>query len=1378
MRHFPATRFASGAASASGPRPGASGDPRTPAEDEPDAERASWPRALTLIVAGGIVLIAATVLATGALVLHARNHELADSERELSNTTLILAEQIDRTYEAIELVQKSLIERMRSLGIETVEGYRQRMSGYDVHLMLRDKISGLRPVDAVILVDARGELINFSRRWPLPSVSVVDRDYFKILASDPQLESLIGEPVFNRNSGVWTTSLVRKFSSTDGRFLGLIMGVMEVKYLEEYFGSIALGPGSSISLLRDDGTLLARYPRLAEGVGKIYPGGVEALKDRTSVVIRTLSSMTGTDRLLAYRRLSKFPLFVSAGTDVDTILARWENQSLLLLGTGVLRALVICLIGFIAAREIVRGIKRSKERLQEQKRKLDAALNHMSQGLCMLDASARLVLCNNRYLEMYRLSARDIRPGCTIYQMLEQRQAAGTFAGDPQQYCADVLAAIAGGHAARHVFELEDGRIIEIVNRPIAGGGWIATHNDVTQQRRAEREIEAARVKAECAEREARAAHTRLLEAIEVVPEGLALFDAEDRFVLWNRRYLEHYPKSGDCVAVGVRFEDVLRTALARGQHPEAEGREEAWLAERLARHAAANSTYEQPMRGDRWLRVEERRTADGGSIGIRIDITDLKQREASFRLLFESNPLPMCVYDAETLRFLAVNDAALAHYGHDRERFLAMTALDIRPAEDRDDFDAARRELGEYAATENCRHLKSDGTTLNVDVYSRKMRYEGRPARIAAVVDTTERRRAERERDRNREFLDMIIEHVPSMIAVKDIPDFRYILINRAGEREFGFPRRDLLGHTAQDVLAAPIAQRLTELDLQALAAGPSPLVTDYEFELPNGSRRTGIAKRLVIRDEHGGPQYLLVVVEDLTDRRRLEEDRNRHREFLHGIIENVPMTIFVRDARERRYVLVNRAAEIMWGIPRAEILGKRPRDLFPKETTDQIAGYDDVLLNSDTRLLVEEHELLTPNNGRRLVKAKRIGIRNEQGEQYLVGVLEDVTESRAVEQQLRQSQKMEAVGNLTGGLAHDFNNLLTVMIGNLDLLQADVEGQRAAEQKVAAILQAAERGADLTHQLLAFSRRQRLSPRRIDVNELIGNTTRLLARTLGENVTVDVRLADDLWPVTADAGQLEAALVNIAINARDAMPGGGVLTVVSEKAHLGGDYVALHPEATAGDYVKIELRDTGIGMPPDVLARIFEPFFTTKPPGKGTGLGLSMVYGFMQQSGGHLSADSRVGEGTTFRLYLPRAVETPARPMVMERPPPAPAPSGKVILAVDDNPAVRATVLLQLRALGYCVHEADSAQAALKLLDELGKVDLLFTDIVMPGPMNGRELAAKARLKRPGLKVLYTSGYPGAFEGDDDGAALLNKPYRKRDLANAIDRALNGQG
>ena len=402
-------------------------------------------------------------------------------------------------------------------------------------------------------------------------------------------------------------------------------------------------------------------------------------------------------------------------------------------------------------------------------------------------------------------------------------------------------------------------------------------------------------------------------------------------------------------------------------------------------------------------------------------------------------------------------------------------------------------------------------------------------------------------------------------------------------------------------------------------------------------------------------------------------------------------------------------------------------------------------------------EHLINTPRNGVRLVTSNRICVRDQNGEmQYLLGVSEDMTERKSVEDQLRQAQKMEAVGRLTGGLAHDFNNLLTIIIGNLDLLQEDIAGNQEAESKIETILQASERGAELTRLMLAFSRRQPLQARAVDVNKLIRQTTSLLNRTLGEDISIELRPATDLEPALVDESQLETALLNIAINARDAMPGGGTLTVTTRGAELDADYAALHPGVTPGTYVQIEIADTGIGMPPEIVEHIFEPFFTTKAVGTGSGLGLSMVYGLIKQSQGHISVHSEVGEGTVFKLILPVA-----RPAELQAPGPeqtteqAAGPSGDaVILAVDDNPHVRATVVVQLQGLGYRVREADSARGALEILDGTDRIDLLFTDIVMPGglqrqgachpspqqaprPESAVHLRFSRHIERPGNKV-----------------------------------------
>jgi signal transduction histidine kinase len=374
---------------------------------------------------------------------------------------------------------------------------------------------------------------------------------------------------------------------------------------------------------------------------------------------------------------------------------------------------------------------------------------------------------------------------------------------------------------------------------------------------------------------------------------------------------------------------------------------------------------------------------------------------------------------------------------------------------------------------------------------------------------------------------------------------------------------------------------------------------------------------------------------------------------------------------------------------------------------------------------------------------------------------------------EQLHQAQKMEAIGNMTGGMAHDFNNLLAVVIGNLDLLQDRVGRDPEAGALVESALQASERGAELTRQLLAFARRQPLAPKIVDINELVGGTMRLLDRVLEENIEVVLVTAPDAWPVVIDPAQLGTAIANLANNARDAMPGGGKLTIETKNTHLDSDYAAANPEVVPGDYVLLEVSDTGTGMSPEILDQVFEPFFTTKEAGRGTGLGLSMVFGFVKQSQGHIKIYSELGHGTVLRIYLPRA-EPAVEAGDTAAATPVESPRDERILVVEDNHGVRGVVTRQLRDLGYAVLEADNPQAALDMLrDPAVAVDLLFTDLIMPG-MNGVELADAALALRPDLRVLFTSGYSGSsLQHDDrlkDSANFLSKPYRKQDLAKKL--------
>ena len=358
-----------------------------------------------------------------------------------------------------------------------------------------------------------------------------------------------------------------------------------------------------------------------------------------------------------------------------------------------------------------------------------------------------------------------------------------------------------------------------------------------------------------------------MLEAFDVVPEGLALFDAEDRLVRWNKRYEEIYPAT--CFEAGARFEDLIRDGIARGQYPSAVGREAEYLAERLRLHDEPRSSLEQELPGGRWVRVEERRTADGGHVGVRIDITELKQREASFRLLFDHNPIPMWVFGSEHLRFLAVNDAAIEHYGYTREQFLAMSLLDIRPPEDRDEFCRAVVS-GTRGPWRVWQHIKADGTKIDVTVFSSRLTYEGEPAMLGAVVDVTERNRAEAKVRTTQEFLDTIVENIPVSILVKNAGDFRYALANRAYEELLGISREAILGKTPAEVFSEQVAKAIARNDQEALANPGAPRSDEVVFQTPRGTRH--VKRRRVVVHENDAPKYIVGVLEDVTDRKEAE--------------------------------------------------------------------------------------------------------------------------------------------------------------------------------------------------------------------------------------------------------------------------------------------------------------------------------------------------------------------------------------------------------------------------------------------------------------------------------------------------------------------------
>jgi PAS domain S-box-containing protein len=467
----------------------------------------------------------------------------------------------------------------------------------------------------------------------------------------------------------------------------------------------------------------------------------------------------------------------------------------------------------------------------------------------------------------------------------------------------------------------------------------------------------------------------------------------------------------------------------------------------------------------------------------------------------------------------------------------------------------------------------------------------------------------------------------------------------------------------------------------------------------------------------------------------------------------------------------VISRNGDVIGGL----FFGHAEPGRFSQRSEQALAGLaGEAAIAIDNARLFEaaEHEL----------KERR---RAEDALKELNANLETLVQQKTAELQqnaeaLRQAQKMEAVGQLTGGVAHDFNNLLQVIVGNLDTLTRNLPPEMGRLRRATAqAMTGARRAAALTQRLLAFARRQPLDPKPVDANALVRGMSEMLHRTLGEIFQIEIVLGAGLWKTEADPNELESALLNLAINARDAMPDGGKLTIETFNAHLDDAYAALHAEVIPGQYATISVSDTGTGMDAETLSRVFEPFFTTKAQGKGTGLGLSQVYGFVKQSKGHVKLYSEPGEGTTVKIYLPRLISEAAAEDVQEDMPVPEAAAGETILVVEDDPDVRAYSVESLRELGYQVLEAYNGPAAMEFLKDGHRVDLIFTDVVLPGGMTGADIVKKAREARPGLKALFTTGYSRnaiVHHGRlDKGVQLLTKPFSFEELAAKVRDVLD---
>jgi PAS domain S-box-containing protein len=518
-----------------------------------------------------------------------------------------------------------------------------------------------------------------------------------------------------------------------------------------------------------------------------------------------------------------------------------------------------------------------------------------------------------------------------------------------------------------------------------------------------------------------------------------------------------------------------------------------------------------------------------------------------------------------------------------------------------------------------------------------------------------------------------------------------------------------------------------------------------------------------------------VLWLVRDVTEARRTEAALRAKLSVFQGFIDHSPAAIVLKDA-EGRYLFVNRTFEEWFRRPASELIGKVVFDLLPEAVAERSAELDRNV-RARNGVVKAENTVVFPDGTERRIMSTKFPVRDEDGSPTCVGsVMADVTDFRRTQEQLRQAQKMEAIGELASGIAHDFNNLLVVILGNLELLIERTGDAAAVRCRADDALKAAERGAALAQRLLTFSRRQPLTSAVADLKRLVPDIVELARHALPAHIEIVTNLAEDTWPALIDRGQLENALLNLAVNARDAMPAGGVLTFETGNLCVGGPCTWLEPEFGAGPYTTITVTDTGTGMTREVLERATEPFFTTKT--EGTGLGLSMVHNFAKQSRGHVRIHSEVGYGTTIRLYLPRAADGTIEAIAPEAAP-AQAESRESILVVEDEAGVRRYVAHVLRRLGYAVIEAEDGAAALRALEDSGPVDLLFADVVLPGGVNGQELAERAVEIHPEIEVLFTSAYDRTAILGDRGSArridFLVKPITREQLACKVREVLD---
>ena len=1009
----------------------------------------------------------------------------------------------------------------------------------------------------------------------------------------------------------------------------------------------------------------------------------------------------------------------------------------------------------------LRHAGKSKEQLIEELSLLEESLDALPDAVAAFDADDRLVFFNAAYHDLYETVSPKWKPGITyseMAQILLTTMSPEDAKGREDDWIAERLV------RHRHLDAPQDrvyksGQIIRISQHPTASDGSIDIRTDVTELRQSQSDEKRLQVQ---------------LEALMVAMPMPMFFKAPDgRFLGCNQAFERFLGKTSEEI-VGARISNLFDSDMAvNHEQVDADlfisgGSNVSESFARAGNGSIRNVIFYKSIIGGK----DEPQTM----AGVMIDITELRsferalqQSEARWSTLFQLSPNPMILTGWGGGQIREVNDAWCATWGFERGHVVGKKTRDIaiwQTYSDRVPFD---EELGRRGLVDGfeAAFQTRDGLPRIARIDARKVVLDGVEQLLSVVADITDRKLAESALAESEQQFRNLIEG--SGQAVTIFVKNKVVFANEMAVKIFGFDSfDDFMAADPSKVVVSPEDRERIRGYREMRKNGQSP-PSIYEFQAMRGDGGSVWLENRVTDIIWRGEAANLFFTVDITERKSTVTAIER---FV-GALEFLPQGIALWDAKQK--LIYNNEQY-------RKILGLAGKYLIPgadlteiHQAMAEVGLIDDSVGRVDDWVADRMRELEQPNSDRRFRRNGRWFQRTSRllPDGSLIIQTDDIDDMMTAEEKLRQSQKMEAVGQLTGGIAHDFNNLLAVMLGHLELAADGLPAGSDISTMLDKAIAAGNRGAELVHRLLAFSANQALSPEIVNINQRLDATVDMLHRVFDETIDIQINRSAEPWFCKVDPGQMETALLNLAINARDAMPTGGSLTIDVGRTHFAHGNGLL----AAGHYLTLTVSDTGAGMPENVLSRVFEPFYTTKEQGKGTGLGLSMVYGFVKQSAGEITIDSTLGVGTSVKIHLPLcdppdSADTSAIEVQTNE------TANETILLVEDDADLLEMASQLLQSLGYAVHEASDGLAACEFLETGARVDLLLTDVVLPKGLNGLDVAARAKKHCPGIKVLFMSGYnehPMLKYGDaSQPITLINKPFRKIHLANEVRLAL----